>query len=117
MHEVSLVHALFDHADRALGAHPPAAVRLIRVRIGEVAGVERDLFETAFEGCRAERGYAAAELEIVPEAALWRCRACGASLAPGAPLRCAACGDAGDVALVAGDALFLDRLELEVRDV
>lgn len=117
MHEVSLVHALFDQSDRALGAHPAAAVRLVRVRIGELAGVERELFETAFDGCRAERGYAAATLDVVPEAAAWRCRACGVTLAPGGPLRCAGCGDAGDVALVAGDALFLDRLELEVRDV
>ncbi len=84
MHEVSLVHALFDQADRAIGGHPAAAVRLIRVRIGELAGVEPQLFDAAFAGCRDERGYGAAALEVVAEAARWRCRGCGATITPGA---------------------------------
>jgi len=117
VHEVSLVQALFDEADRAIGAHPAAAVRQLRVRIGELAGVEPALFDTAFAGCRAERGYAAAELVVIGEAAVWRCRRCATDLATGQALRCGACGDDGDVALVAGDALFLDRVELEVPDV
>lgn len=65
MHEVSLVHALFDQADRAVGRHAPGDVRLVRVRVGAMSGVEPELFVTAFDGVRAERGYAAAELEIV----------------------------------------------------
>lgn len=64
MHEVSLVHALFDQVDRAVAAHTPADVRLVRVRIGDRAGVEPELFVTAFEGVRSERGYAAAALEL-----------------------------------------------------
>lgn len=64
MHEVSLVHALFDQADRAVGGHAPAAVRLVRVRVGDRSGVEPPLFETAFAIVRDERGYAAAELEL-----------------------------------------------------
>jgi hydrogenase nickel incorporation protein HypA/HybF len=68
MHEVSLVHALFDQADRALGAHPPSAVRRIQLRVGALAGVEPELFETAFQGVREERGYAAAVLELLPAA-------------------------------------------------
>lgn len=66
MHEVSLVHALFDEADRAVGSHPPAAVRLVEVRVGARAGVEPDLFITAFECVRRERGYDAAALRLVP---------------------------------------------------
>lgn len=64
MHEVSLVQALFDQADRAALPHAPGAVRLLRVGIGAWAGVERALFETAFDLCKAERGYAGATLEI-----------------------------------------------------
>lgn len=115
MHEVSLVHALFDQADRAIAPHPPGAVRKVTVRIGTLAGVENDLFATAFEGCRTERGYSGAELAIVDEAAEWRCRACSASVAPGGPLRCASCD--GEARLSAGGEIVLERLELEVMDV
>ncbi len=116
MHELSLVHALFDEADRALGAHPRAAVRALFVRIGELAGVEPELFATAFQDCHEERGYEGARLTILPEPALWRCRVCETALGAG-PLVCPRCGDEGDVAFVSGDALVLTRIELEVADV
>lgn len=115
MHEVSLVHALFDQVDRAIAPHPAAAVRVLTVRVGDRAGVERELFETAFALCREERGYGAAALSLVEERAVFRCRSCGATVAEGGPLRCARCD--GDARLVAGDALVLERVELEVRDV
>lgn len=116
MHELSLVHALFDEADRALGAHPRAAVRELFVRIGELAGVEPELFATAFDDCHEERGYSRARLVVRHEPAVWRCRACDTRLDPG-PLVCPRCGDGGDVELATGDALVLDRIELEVSDV
>jgi hydrogenase nickel incorporation protein HypA/HybF len=115
MHEVSLVHALFDQTDRAIVPHAAAAVRHIQVRIGALAGVESELFRTAFEGCRAERGYSAAALDIVEQDAAWQCVRCGAVLASGAPLVCPAC--AGRVRLSAGGELILERVELEVQNV
>jgi hydrogenase nickel incorporation protein HypA/HybF len=115
VHEVSLVHALFDQADRAIAPHPCNAVRQMKVRIGELAGVDSELFRTAFEGCRTERGYADAALEIVEENAAWTCAACGAAVAAGGPLRCASCD--GEARLSAGGDLILDRVELEVVDV
>lgn len=65
MHEVSLIQALFDQADRAIPPHPSAAVRLVTVQIGAFAGVECSLFRSAFEGCKEDRGYANAALELV----------------------------------------------------
>ena len=115
MHEVSLVHALFDQTDRAIGVHAPAAVRQVTVRIGELAGVEPELFCTAFEACKAERGYPAAQLEVVAERAVWRCGDCGGAVAPSGPLRCAQCD--GRARLYAGGELILQRVELEVSDV
>ena len=115
MHEVSLVQALFDQADRAIGDHARRDVRHVTVRIGELAGVENDLFATAFEACRGERGYGDATLAIVREEAAWVCGSCGASaIAPGS-LRCGRCD--GAARLVRGGDIFLDRLELEVVDV
>lgn len=65
MHEVSLVQALFDQADRAIAPHPSVAVRQVTVGVGAFAGVECVLFRSAFEGCKDDRGYANAQLEIV----------------------------------------------------
>jgi len=65
MHEVSLVHALFDQVDRALVPHPAAAVLQLTVRVGTMAGVECDLFRTAFEVTKSERGYPVADLQLV----------------------------------------------------
>jgi hydrogenase nickel incorporation protein HypA/HybF len=115
LHEVSLVHCLFDQADRAIAPHPRGAVRQITVRIGELAGVDPELFRTAFEGCRTDRGYAAAELHVALEPAAWRCGACNTAVASGDLLRCPSCG--GEARLAAGGDLLLDRLELEVIDV
>lgn len=115
MHEVSLVHALFDQTDRAITPHPSHAVRQMTVRIGELAGVDCELFRTAFDGCRAERGYGSAALAIVEESAAWTCAACGGPVAHGGPLRCSAC--AGEAKLSAGGDMVLDRIELEVADV
>ena len=114
MHEASLVAALFDQIERAIAPHPARSVREVHVRVGRLAGVEPQLFSTAFEGLRDERGYAAATLRLVLEDALWACELCGAALAPGERLQCA-CGGAGE--LRSGGDVFLDRLELEVPDV
>ena len=115
MHEVSLVHALFDQADRAIAPHSSRAVRQMKVRIGELAGVDPELFRTAFDGCRSDRGYAAAALESALEDAAWSCASCGAAVTQGGPLRCTACD--GEARLSAGGDLILDRVELEVVDV
>jgi len=115
MHEVSLVHALFDQVDRAIEPHPRAGVRQLTVRIGELAGLDAELFRTAFDGCKTERGYAAADLEIIAESASWQCESCGTAVAQGGPLRCAACD--GCARLSAGGELILQRVELEVSDV
>lgn len=115
MHEYSLVDALFDQADGAIAPHAPSSVRAVTVRVGALAGVEPVLLRTAFEACRDARGYVRAALVLVEVAAVWRCAACGASVEGEGPLRCGACE--GEVRLVAGGDLVLERLELEVPDV
>ena len=115
MHEVSLVEALFDQVDGAIAPHAPGDVRAITLRVGALAGVEVALLRTAFDGCRGLRGYTAAALTVVDEAARWRCGACGAPVDEARGLRCEGCG--GAPTLAGGDALVLERIELEVPDV
>jgi Zn finger protein HypA/HybF involved in hydrogenase expression len=111
MHEVSLVHALFDEVDRHAAAHPGGRVREVRVRIGAAAGVDPGLFETAFAFTKDERGHPVAALRVVEEPERWACGDCGSAIPAGGPLSCA-CG--GAPRLVSGDALVLDHLSLEV---
>jgi Zn finger protein HypA/HybF involved in hydrogenase expression len=114
MHETSLVDALFDQLDALRRPMPAAADRVARVEvcIGEAAGVDPGLFEAAFEALRGPRGYSAAVLSMTTESALWRCPAC-AGEAGGADLPfCTAC--ALPRTLVRGEALRLDRVELDL---
>ncbi len=115
MHELSLCEALFEQVDAAIAAQSRAVVRLVRVRVGELAGLEPELFRTAFEVTRAERGHALAELELVYEAAVWTCVDCRAEVGRGGALRCAVCG--GPARLSKGADLILERVEMEVPDV
>jgi len=114
MHEVSLVMALFDQIERSAAPHPDATVHKVFVRVGELAGVEPKLLETAFESYREMRQCAKASIELVFEEAMWTCASCSAPMARGELLQCP-CG--GRARLAKGGDVFLDRLELEVPDV
>lgn len=52
MHEYSIVAALVDRVGDVVAQHPGAIVRRVHVQIGEYAGVERTLLETAYETFR-----------------------------------------------------------------
>jgi hydrogenase nickel incorporation protein HypA/HybF len=115
MHEASLVSALCDQIDSSIAPHPGAIVRVVHVRVGELAGVEPELFKTAFEVLREARSCRGAALQVLAVPAEWHCIACDALLARGGILKCVACG--GEARLTQGGDVFLDRLELEVPDV
>jgi Zn finger protein HypA/HybF involved in hydrogenase expression len=113
MHEVSLVESLFDAVDAAIGAHPRHAVEAVTVRIGELAGVEVTLFETAFVGLAGERGYPRAQLTVEREAASWECPECGSEARSTTAGACERCG--GPRRPTGGAGIVLTRVELEVR--
>lgn len=114
MHEYSLVRSLLDRVDASAREHRATSVAALRVRIGEVAGVERELFASAFELARAGTCCAAAELEIVAGAARWECTSCRVEAPRGGVLRCPACG--APVRLAEGDEIVLERIEMEVPE-
>ena len=115
MHEYSLVSSLMDEIDRQAGAHRATSVQKVHVRLGEMAGVDADLFRTAFEMIQPHTICAEAELVLHSEPAGWACPLCGRRHPLGATLRCEAC----DVPLRpdGGRDLVLERLEMEVSHV
>jgi len=112
MHEVSIAASLLDLVHEHV--RPCAARRVLRihVRIGEQAGVEPELLHSAWELVRAGGPAADAVLELHAVPVRWQCRACEKTLVATPTLTCVDCG--GNARLVAGDELFLDRIELEV---
>jgi hydrogenase nickel incorporation protein HypA/HybF len=64
MHEYSIVQAMFDQIARVAETHHAQSVRRIRVRIGEFAGVDPTLFQTAYEVYRIGTPCADAALQI-----------------------------------------------------
>jgi hydrogenase nickel incorporation protein HypA/HybF len=112
MHEYSIVSALMDRIEQEAGKHGAMRVRAVKVRIGEIAGVEVELFRTAYQLVSDTTMCAGASLDVELVPVRWACRQCQAPPEPGARLVCPRCG--GAVRLVSGDEIMLDRLELEV---
>ena len=114
MHEYSLVRALLDRVDASVREHRATSVAHLRVRVGEVAGVEMELLASAFELAKAGTRCAAASLDLAPATARWECTSCRVEAPRGGVLRCPVCGEA--VRLAAGDEIVLERIEMEVPE-
>ncbi len=112
MHEYSLVQSLLDRVEAEARSHGASSVRKIRLTIGDLSGVEVDLFRSAYELFRERTVCRAADLEVTPVAARWECPRCQRRIANGAFLRCSDCDR--PATLVAGDEIGLDRIEMEV---
>ena len=112
MHEYSLVQSLLHRVETEARSRHATAVHRVTVRIGPLAGVERNLFATAYDMCRSGTVCAGAELCIAGEDVAWRCDVCGIGIPAGSVLTCPACGL--PARLTGGDALILEQIELEV---
>jgi hydrogenase nickel incorporation protein HypA/HybF len=112
VHEYSIVASLVEKIEEIARQRSAVGVHRVRVRIGELAGVETDLLATAYETFRAETICASADLEIVPVPARWSCSRCGCAIRPGEILKCPNCG--APARLAEGDEILLDQVELEV---
>ena len=111
MHEYSIVQSLVDGVAAAVGERS-GVVQRVDVAIGELAGVDCGLLATAYEVFRAGTLCERAALCIERVPARWKCPRCGASIARGALLRCAACNE--PARLAAGDEILLQRIEFEL---
>ena len=112
MHEYSLIQALVERVEAEMAARSACAVHRLSVRIGEAAGVDVELFKTAFHTFRERTVCEQADLDVVIVPVEWACSECGRRIEPGRALRCREC--LAPARLIAGDEIILDRIELEV---
>jgi hydrogenase nickel incorporation protein HypA/HybF len=113
MHEYSLVEALVTRVEQEARRRHALRIHRVSVRIGELSGVDPELFQTAYETFREGTMCAAAPLALTRLEASWSCPACARPIARGAILRCSAC-DVPARLDDGGDALTLDGIEMEV---
>ena len=112
MHEWSLVQAVLDRVAVEARSAGASGVHRIHVAIGEVSGVDPDLFARAYQDFRAGTICSSAELTLSRPAALWQCPRCGRSIGRGEPLQCPQCQV--PARLAQGDEMLLRQVELEV---
>lgn len=112
MHEYSIVQALLQRVEVEARRYQASGVQRIRVRIGELAGVDPDLLASAYACFRERTMCRNATLDIQPVAAGWVCPRCDRPIVAGEILRCAECGT--PARLTGGDEIVLERIELEV---
>ena len=113
MHELSLMEALRDQALAAAHADGASRITAIRLRVGELTGVEIEALRFAFPVVMAGTMAAGAELRIEREPAECFCAACAAPFpASDGCCDCPRCGAISRQLLRGRD---LQLLELEVE--
>ena len=113
MHEYSLIQALVERVEVEARTRAAVSVHRLGVRIGESAGVDIDLFKTAYLTFRERTVCERAELDIEVVPVRWACGRCGDAIEEGHRLQCPRCHS--PARLVAGDEIMLDRIEMEVN--
>lgn len=115
MHELALAQGILEAAEEALAraGRPQARVTKVRVRVGEVSGVQGELLANAFLFARTGTPLAGAELAVENVAASFRCGSCRKTChRPTSEGVCPGCGGR-DLELTAGRELDVVELELE----
>lgn len=112
MHEYSIVQSLVDSVESVARQHEGGSVHHVYVDIGELAGVDCDLLQTAYDTFRQGTICEEAPLTIERITARWECPHCHLAIQRGEILRCVSCNE--PARLAAGDEILLRRVELEV---
>jgi hydrogenase nickel incorporation protein HypA/HybF len=115
MHEYSVVRSLLEMVEERARERGASAVHRLRVCIGELSGVETELFISAYEILRERTVCDGAPLELQEVEASFVCPRCRVEVPRGSVLTCAVCG--APARLVQGDEILLERIEMEVPDV
>ncbi len=113
MHEYSLVEALVTRVEEEARRRQALRIHGLSIRLGELSGVDPELFRTAYETFRAGTLCDGVPLTIRHVEATWSCPLCGQRIPRGEILSCPACHEPARLD-DGGDALTLDGIEMEV---
>ena len=113
MHEYSLVDALLRRVEDEARQRNATAVHGLKVSLGELSGVEPELFRTAYETFRAGTLCEKAALEIVRYPTSYTCPSCARKFAMGEVLHCERCARPARMD-EKSDALLLESIDMEV---
>jgi len=114
MHELSIVEALFEQAEREVrrSGHEGRVARL-DLSIGHLSGVCCDSIRFAFDLLKPETMFAGAQLAIEEPPAVCRCEKCGARTEVAEiTVDCPKCGSR-EVVIEGGREMLLQSIELE----
>jgi hydrogenase nickel incorporation protein HypA/HybF len=113
VHEYSLVQSLVARVEALARDRQATAVHRLVVSVGELAGLDPQLFQTAYDTFRAGTICERATMEIRRVPARWACGGCGREIPSGEILTCPDC--ALPARLPAGaDEILLETVEMEV---
>ena len=113
MHEYSLVQSLVDRVEALARERRATAVHGVVVSVGELAGLDPELFQTAYDTFRAGTVCERAALTLRRVPARWACPACAREIPRGEVLACADCGVPARIA-PGGDEILLETIDMEV---
>ena len=113
MHELSIAQGIVDIVGQYVPREQYATVRLVRVRVGDLAGVVPDSLAFCFTAVTAGTPLAASSLEIEHVPYTIRCTACGSesTTEPGLAL-CPRC-DSSETRIIAGTELQVVTIDVD----
>jgi hydrogenase nickel incorporation protein HypA/HybF len=113
MHELGIAASVLQEAQQEAQRHPGTRLRKIKVRVGELSGVNPEALSFSFEVLVRDARLEPLELEIETCPRRQRCPACQQTFTVAEyDLRCPGCGTA-ETEFASGDELELASLEME----
>jgi hydrogenase nickel incorporation protein HypA/HybF len=113
MHELGIATSVLQEARKEAQRHPGARLRKIKLRVGELSGVNPEALSFCFEVLAREGDLGPLELEIESCQRRQRCPKCEKTFTvANYDLTCPQCGTA-ETDFVSGDELELASLEME----
>lgn len=116
MHEISLMTSIMDIASQEMQKHGADKLISLTVRHGVLSNVVADSMYFAFDALTKNTSFEGATLNLIEEKLSLEC-SCGHVFSPDKNeyfyLPCPACKEKGSYKVLAGEGIFLDRLEAD----
>ncbi len=117
MHELSIAESLIKIIGEEMAKHNLTKLLKVKIVYGQISAIVPEALETAFEVLTHGTSMAEAEVEIVANPMVVRCRQCSREFTPSHEERilmpCPECGTEMGHELISGRELYIDHIEAE----